>query len=231
MRTPNIVYCPTARLVSGGVKMCYVNHAYSEAIARSGGILVAVPSTDINHWKDLIGSSAAICGVLLQGGCDINPSFYCQPKDNRVDYDSERDRFEISLVQYLLNEKRVPLLGICRGMQVMNVAMGGSLLNLDQNSRTNHHRTDLLRNVKSHNIYLKPPRSLALENIDQVNSVHHQVISKLARCFSVAATASDGLIEAISYPDTDYFCLGVQWHPEELPDHQCIFDTFIESIG
>jgi putative glutamine amidotransferase len=112
----------------------------------------------------------------------------------------------------------------------MNVAVGGSLKNLDPRGPINHFRCDLFRDNESHSLCVVCSGSAVLIGIDKVNSIHHQAILEMARCYEVVATAEDGTVEAIRRHRDNFFCLGVQWHPEELPDHHGIFDAFVGSI-
>ncbi len=161
-------------------------------------------------------SAVGICnGILLSGGGDIAPSL-CKIDD----YDPallfepspERDKYELELVNLSL-ERDIPLLAICRGIQVLNVARGGSL-----KFHIDGHRQKLSREQPSHGVIIS--ENSLLERLTgtrelAVNSFHHQALDNVAGEFTVSATADDGTIEAIEAPHRR-FCIGVQWHPEHM---------------
>ena len=169
-----------------------------------------------------------IGGILLTGGGDINPTIYNQKKHCKTsDVYDERDIFEITLLKEAFKRK-ISTFAICRGIQIMNVAFGGTI-----NQHIDGHSQKEDKNIATH--YVDIDKSSILYNIVKkdkikVNSVHHQVIDKIANGFKVCATC-ENIVEAIEYINKDRFFIGVQWHPEALCDEngKNIFEHFIKS--
>lgn len=182
-----------------------------------------------------------IHGVLLTGGGDVDPVFYGEDRHESVD-DAEpgRDEFEIDLARRAIVSD-VPLLAICRGSQVLNVAAGGSLVQDIPSAieTTLTHRVPEPKNADCHEIVVVRGSRLASalgERVAgscscRVNSRHHQSVGRLGVGFIASATAEDGVIEAIESSDSS-FCVGVQWHPEnywETGEFRPLFDAFVEA--
>jgi putative glutamine amidotransferase len=177
-------------------------------------------------------------GILFTGGGDVHPEQYgSQPHPLVDDVDSDRDRVEIHLLQRILGNG-LPFFGICRGLQVINVALGGTLFEdiLDQRPDSILHRyyPDWPRNHLAHGIQVEEGSRLGQilgESNLQVNSLHHQGIRELAAPLRASASASDGLVEAFELADHP-FGLAVQWHPEWLQEHppmQTLFRAFVQA--
>jgi len=166
----------------------------------------------------------ALDGVLLTGGADVDPSHYgAEAIHPTVDVDPVRDGYELPLASAALS-RRLPVLAICRGVQVLNVAAGGSLVqDLPSSGRASlAHAINEPRDVIAHDVSVTHGTRLAdvlsselQDGRTTVNSRHHQAVDRLADGFIVSAVAPDGVIEAIEHPDRP-FCLGVQWHPENF---------------
>lgn len=198
-----------------------------EAIINSGGCpMVLAETSDESTLDDYISS---IEGLLLTGGGDIDPEYYGEKMDGSIRIDERRDAFELSLFKKAM-EKGIPILGICRGIQIINVAAGGSL----HQHIENHNRIDPDGNPRFHNVNITPNTSFhrifgvpALET----NTVHHQSVKATAPGFRVSAVSGDGTIEAIE--SERGFVIGVQWHPEELYRefniYRKLFDAFVSS--
>jgi len=160
-------------------------------------------------------------GIIISGGEDVNPSLYNKPgyAELCVNIDYYRDSIEIMLIQFAI-ENKVPILGICRGNQIMNVVYGGTLIPdipSFTHSTTNHN----VKNDSAHLIIAEPNSWLKNRlSVDKawVNSRHHQAIAQIASIFQVSAFSSDGIIESIEIKqDQNHpFAVGVQWHPESL---------------
>src|SRR5947207_4183202 len=201
-----------------GITPCRLLPDYVESVRRAGGEPCVLQINADASLKELD-------GVLLTGGGDIAPAYYHaapHPKTNPPD--AARDAFELELARLAL-ESDVPLFGVCRGLQVMNVAAGGTLIQ-DIPSEVNHplgHQVDTPLYAIAHEVWISRESALARamdEELDggetlQVNSRHHQAIKQAAAGFDVTATAPDGVIEAIERP-TSRFCMAVQWHPENF---------------
>ncbi len=217
-----------------GITPCRQLPDYIESIRRAGGEpRVLEPA----GGPGLLG----LHGVLLTGGGDIDPAHYSQPRHARTaEPDRVRDAFELGLARAAL-EADLPLLGVCRGLQVMNVAAGGTLIQ-DIPSEINHplaHQVDTPLYAIAHEAWVAPgsrleeimEEQLGGGEILQVNSRHHQAAEKPGAGFSPSATAPDGVIEAIEHSERR-FCLAVQWHPENFwrtGEFRTIFERFVEA--
>lgn len=213
----------------------FINEPYAKAVSTAGGLPVLIPLNISND--DLDALLFRLDGILFTGGHDINPREYGSQLHPKVEnIDPTRDEIEIHLVKTTV-ESGKPFLGICRGFQVINVAMGGSLYEhlpdqLPGNvTHDNHH---LARDFLAHSVSVEPDNHLSRiisNNQILVNSLHHQGVHKLAHKLLPTAYAPDGLIEAFELPKYS-FGLAVQWHPEELQEHEAmrrLFQAFINS--
>jgi putative glutamine amidotransferase len=189
-----------------------------DAVQRAGGFAVMLPP-DPHLIGDPGEALELIDGLVLAGGADIDPASYGQPAHpETADTVPERDVFEIALARAAI-ERDLPVLGICRGMQLINVALGGTLLqHLPEHvGHHEHRRVHGSFDGADHDVELCPG-TLALRVVDTsrhpTKSHHHQGVDLLGEGLQVSATsARDGLVEAIELPDRS-FVLGVQWHPE-----------------
>jgi len=191
---------------------------YVQAVQAAGGLAVLLPPDPL-LVEDPLDALELIDGVLLAGGADIDPSTYGQPADPQtLDTVLERDVFEIALTRAAI-ESDLPVLGICRGMQLINVALGGTLTqDLPEHLGHEQHRRVLGSfDGSDHDVELVAG-SLAMRVIEATphgtKSHHHQGVDRLGEGLLLSASsAMDGLAEAIELPDRS-FVLGVQWHPE-----------------
>lgn len=205
----------------------YLNRAYVEAILRAGGIPLILPTNqNINEALNIID------GLMLSGGGDIDGSFFGQPTHEKADdIWPKRDEAEIAAAR-LAYAMDMPILGICRGLQVLNVAMGGDIV-----QHIEGHRQDAPRNVPTHEVCISGSLAHIMETTNvMVNSIHHQAAGRIAGghmpAFQICGVAHDGVPEALC-DESKRFVLAVQWHPEELihmPEHFRIFQQFIVSI-
>lgn len=193
--------------------------SYTQAIVAAGGLPILIPLGLTDQELGLI--FERLDGVLLPGGGDIAPQTYGGQSHPAVaDIDEDRDRVEFELARLAHAEKK-PLLAICRGHQVFNVALGGSLWEDVHSQMPNamvHDHDHLLRTNRPHEVHVDPNSRLAAclgTIVSPVNSLHHQGIRQLAPELVATSTAPDGLIESIEAPDHP-FAIGVQWHPENL---------------
>jgi putative glutamine amidotransferase len=210
--------------------------SYLQAVLGAGGIPVIVP-VGLSP-EDLRTLFNRLDGVLLTGGGDIDPHrFDGQPHPRVYDIDERRDDLEIGLTQMSVDSGK-PFLGICRGIQVINVALGGSLFTdiSDQLTGSLRHDwyPDIPRTHLAHPISVTPGSRLAEVlggEAFEVNSLHHQGLERLATGLRAVAYAPDHLIEGVEVPGHP-FGLGVQWHPEWLQEHapqRKLLQAFIEA--
>ena len=185
----------------------------------------------------------AVDGILLTGGGDVNPHLYGEmPHPTFKGAEEHRDALEIELAVRAI-ELDVPVLAICRGLQVMNVALGGTLVQDIPSSIPNaiEHVVKHPMDVIAHDVHITPGTRLAEllrpsageRPTCPVNSRHHQSIKRLASSLLVSATAPDGVIEAIERP-ASAFCLGVQWHPENFwrtGEFGALFAALVRAAG
>ena len=194
--------------------------AYRQAVAAAG----AEPVDLVPGTTDL----SAVDGLLLPGGWDVDPSFYGEARDEKVgDTDPELDATELALFRQA-RERAIPVLGICRGQQVINVAMGGSLVQ----HLEGHEVRALGRRHLAHTIEVDPESELgqaAGEHKIRVNSLHHQAIRELASGLQETARGEDGTVEGVE--SDDGMIVAVQCHPEELttdlPWARRLFERFV----
>jgi putative glutamine amidotransferase len=201
-----------------GITPCARVDDYVESVKRAGGHPVVLKNSD-----DAAAVVADLDGLLLTGGLDVEPSLYGEAAHATTQAAPERDRFEIPLSQAAI-ERDLPLFAICRGVQVLNVAGGGSLVQDIPSAVTTdlNHAIDIPKDHFAHAVKITPGTKLAgalgpaadLETC-AVNSRHHQSVGRVAPAFVVSAVSPDGVVEAIERPDKA-FCVGVQWHPENF---------------
>lgn len=212
-----------------------LNDTYMKAIARAGGIPVVLPVyDDLSLVKEAVDR---LDGVLLSGGGDLDPAIYSRRANAHLGSVSpRRDAAELAIAQYVIRETDKPLLGICRGVQVMNVAMGGSLyIDLPDEGKLAHALTMYPRYAVTHDINVAENTHLAKAmgaGAGRVNSFHHEAVKELAEGFVASAVSvPDDVIEAIELPG-ERFVVGVQWHPEELTareEARQLFENFVAA--
>jgi len=199
----------------------YVNSAYLHAVQQAGGVPVLLPpQLSTSSLERLVRDLDAL---LLTGGGDMDPACFGEaPHPTLYDVAPSRDALETAATHMAL-ERRTPLLAICRGIQVLNVALGGSLhqdVGTDPGTEIQHSQKEA-RDQTTHKVTVTPESRLAgILGADdvEVNSFHHQVIKALGRGLTAVAWAPDHLIEGVELADDSRFVLGVQWHPEHLVD-------------
>ena len=211
---------------------------YSDAILQAGGLPVLIPlhTLELGDESTLRALYERLDGVVIPGGGDVHPEFYGEPINDLIRGVSRlRDEVELTLTRWAYEDNR-PILGICRGHQVLNVAMGGTLIHdiptFTKNPLT-HDEDDLSKaNLISHEVEIK--KGCHLSDIIQVantpvNSLHHQAVRDLAPPLVATAYSSDGIVEGIEAHDVDFF-MGVQWHPEaitHLATMRTLFSRFV----
>lgn len=211
-------------------KVNLLNVDYKNLVENRGAVPIIIPITsDLELAKKYV----QICdGFVFSGGADINPITYDEkPHIALGPGDLERDEFEIRLMKEAIDAKK-PILGICRGMQILNITQGGTLIQHipDVEGSFNHLMSGNKYDV-AHKVRLKKDNILHNVFGDEVyvNSSHHQGINKLGTNLEVIGRAGDGIIEAIKLEEHD-FVYGVQWHPEELVYKQDEINKLIDKF-
>lgn len=219
-----------------GVTRCSRLDDYLASIERAGGHPRVLDVSD-SPRKVL----NEVHGVLLTGGGDVDPVFYGEERHPSVeDAEPGRDEFEIDLARRAV-EAHTPLLAICRGAQVLNVAMGGTLVQ-DIPSAVETELPHSIQEPKhevAHDVVVAEGSKLARvlgaavssAHTCRVNSRHHQSVGRIGQQLAAAATAPDGIVEAIEAPDAE-FCIGVQWHPENFwrtGEFADLFESFVTT--
>ena len=211
---------------------------YVVGVADAGGVPVVLPPIPGTAGK----MAERIDGLLLSGGSDLDPSYYGEKPVPELDVTlPERDAFEMALVEHVL-DRGVPVFGICRGLQVLNVALGGTLYQ-DLPSQYSSdgliaHRQKMPKWQWTHEVEVDDNSEMAqiMDSVDlRVNSYHHQAVKNLAEPLSVVAQACDGVVEAAEYPDlSERWIVGVQWHAEAMrdtqsPEHRNLFTAHVAA--
>lgn len=210
---------------------------YIDAVSGAGGLPVLIPLSLADD--DIRAIYARVQAVLLPGGGDLDPALYgAAPHPLTAQIDPDRDRVEIQLTRRAVADLK-PLFGICRGAQVLNVALGGTLYQDLPSERPGDIRhafpfPEFPREHVAHPVRVEEESRLARllgKPIVSVNSRHHQAVKDVAPGLTVAARAPDGVIEALELPRHP-FGLAVQWHPENLqrqPEMKALFEKFIKA--
>jgi putative glutamine amidotransferase len=245
--TRPVVGIPTQTLQSlGGISESIppswvMSQRYIVTLTNAGAIPWMIPLVDEDTLR---GVYEELDAVFLPGGADIDPHTYGKPPHPLCDKtDRERDRVEVSLAKWALDENK-PVLGVCRGMQLINIAAGGTLYQDLATEKPNSIKHDYFpfgtqnfsRDYLAHEVTVSEGTRLA-EVVGagsvRVNSMHHQGIRELGSGLVATAEAPDGLIEALEGDNDDSFLVAVQWHPEALTDNDArtrkLFTDFIEA--
>ena len=222
----------------GGAERQGVNSAYVQSIVAAGAVpLILPPAIGAAH---AMGAVDGIDALLLSGGEDLDPSWYGAAASRDLgEVDRDRDLFELALFA-AARQRGIPILGICRGIQLINVALGGTLwqhLPGERPSPVEHDRRDA-RSARTHEISLEGgsrAASVLGRTAMAVNSFHHQGIRDLASPLRASGWAEDGLVEAVEGPATEPWLLAVQWHPEEMlgdpvAPERGLFRALIEAV-
>ncbi len=219
MKSRPIVAVSATSEVLRGAPRVRVNAAYTRAVELVGGVpLVVPPLRDPSAAEATLDRSDAL---ILTGGEDVDPArFGAAPHPELGATHPERDATELALVR-AARSRRTPTLAICRGIQLLNVALGGTLVQDIPSERPSEidHAPGAPRDERVHEISVEQGSRLAAALGSariRANSSHHQAIDRLAPGLRATAHAPDGLIEGVEWGDDDWWVLGVQWHPEEL---------------
>lgn len=218
-----------------GYEQSYVANNYIKAISENGASPILLPI--IADDEQIENQIKLIDGLLISGGYDVDPQFYNEePLEKLEAIYPKRDIYEIKLIKYALKHKK-PILGICRGFQILNVALGGSLYQ-DVSYRENtfiKHSQSAEPHQATHNIDIDENSTLfkiSGKTQERVNSFHHLALKNIGSNLKITAWAKDGVPEAIENTDDSSFILGVQFHPEMMfktsSFAEKIFQYFIE---
>ena len=235
---PTVAVSATSDDTLGGAHRVRLNSAYIRALESAGLVpLVVPPLSDEGAAREIL---ARVDGVVLTGGEDVEPSRYGQERLPQCGASNAgRDATEMALVR-AARDLKLPLLAICRGPQLLNVALGGTLFQdipsqvegaLEHNARDE-------RASRIHPVTVEPGSRIAdaVQATElSVNSLHHQSVRDIAPPLRVTAVAPDGVVEGIEAADDDWWAIGVQWHPEEMtdsPEHwdRGIFRAFADRL-
>lgn len=209
----------------------YVNEAYVQQIITAGAIPILIPYMDPEKLKVVV---EQIDGLLIPGGNDIDARLFGEePQPGLGSIDPIWDMLDMTVIRFALS-RNLPILGICRGCQILNVTCGGSLIQDIATQVTNpiKHQQLAPKWHGTHDISIASGSKLAsVLGVTEiaVNSFHHQAIARIASGFIASAYASDGIIEGIE--STQHNCvLGVQWHPELMTSHEPIFTQLFTHL-
>ena len=208
---------------------------YPQAIRRAGAVPIVIPPLDVDSIEPLLDS---LCGLCLSGGPDLHPSIYgAEPHPALGPTEAHLDSFEIALVR-AAEARDLPVLAICRGLQVLNVSRGGTLVQDLPSQRPSEiqHRQTEVGWVATHDVRLQAGSLVASclgETDVRVNSFHHQAIDELGSGLRVVGWAPDGTIEAVEATDRR-FTVAVQWHAESMvrsPEQERLLSRFADAAG
>jgi putative glutamine amidotransferase len=223
----------TSISVNAYPERAFLNSSYIRAVQQAGGTPVLLPPPLVGDARDELWNR--LHGLLLTGGADIDPARFGElPHATVYDVSESRDDLEFSVVDAALGAG-IPVFAICRGIQVLNVALGGTLIQdvpSEIGTQVTHSQPER-RHVATHRVTVNGETKM-VEVLGghelRVNSFHHQAIKKLGRGLRDVAWADDGVIEAVELPDARSLVLGVQWHPEELADHDPAAASFFRAL-
>jgi putative glutamine amidotransferase len=220
------------------IQIYAVAHTYTDSIRSAGGLPIVVIPIEDDEIDDVLDR---LDGVLFTGGGDISPESYGAVAEETIrGVKKGRDAFELELARRAY-ARRIPVMAICRGLQVVNVALGGTLVQ-DLPTHADVHDHDIVgEGVYEAHLDLVVDEGCRLAGIigagpQNINSIHHQAVDTLGKGLSVVARATDGTVEAIEHEDSSWPLIAVQWHPEFLAvaDHgpsNELFAAFVEAAA
>ena len=233
-----VIGIPAENRLIGNLPRNIVNNSEVAGVIKHGGVPLLIPTTNpelMSMYANLID------GLLLPGGPDVAPKFYDEEPINELgDTDSFLDASEINLVQLAVKNKK-PIFGICRGIQVLNIALGGNVYQ-DLYSQRKHPTLQHFQKAPmvqgTHTISITPDSYLEqiVGKSDKlfVNSHHHEAVHIVSQQLKVSAVAKDGVIEGIESKD-DALIIGVQWHPEAMYEtdakEDALFSNFMDRVN
>ncbi len=232
------MYPDKNRSVFGPKSLSYVENDMARYLTREGILPVLIPDVDDGLLHDIL---AEMDGFVMQGGTDLAPGTYGERPIGPWKGDAYRDQYEMKILDFAIKNSR-PVLGICRGFQLMNVYFGGTLY---QDTSTQNPHVDEHRSAELYDTVRHPVRFMEGTYLDRiynsekdpfVNSVHHQAVKDLGENLEIYAKSPDGLIEAFGYTgEPEGKVMGVQWHPEffhtikdNLIDADILYQAFLQ---
>lgn len=235
------MYPDMNRTVFGPKSLSYLENDMANYVTRKGILPVLIPDVGDEYLEDIL---SEMDGFVLQGGSDMAPESYGESPIGKWKGDAHRDAYELKIVDFAVKNS-VPLFGICRGFQVMNVYFGGTLYQDIETQKidADQHRSAALYDTIKHPIRFIKGSLLDRLHADvenpHVNTVHHQAVKDLGKDLEVYATSEDGFIEAFGYAkEPAGKTMAVQWHPEffhtlkeELISADVLYETFLEHVG
>lgn len=234
MSQPVIAISMMHEVIDDHTSKDWVRTTYVEAVIAAGGIPILLPNSETS-----VLALEHCDGLILTGGGDVDPARYGQ-KDAGTEWSGVspvRDETELHLLKHA-DRLEMPVFGICRGMQVMAVGYGGTLiqdLGRDDPKKNALHHQESARYTATHSISIQPDTYMAdLVGKDSalVNSFHHQAVDQVPAGWTISSFSEDGVIESMERPG-DVFRVGVQWHPEDLhgsqPESQSLFAAFLQA--
>lgn len=234
------MYPDKSRIVFGPKTLSYLENDMANYVTKKGILPVLIPDVKAEYLDDIL---AEMDGFVLQGGTDLAPQTYGEEPIGIWKGDGHRDQYELKILDYAIKNSK-PVLGICRGFQLMNVYFGGTLYQdtLTQKPNVADHRSAELYDTIKHPIKLVEGsffgQLYAHEANPYVNTVHHQSVKDLGKDLEVYAWSNDGLIEAFGYTkEPQGKVMAVQWHPEffhtiqsELIDADVLYEAFLQHV-
>lgn len=217
MSAPLVALTSTTKLI-GGLMRVRLNEAYVNATRAAGLTPIVVPPVEPSELEPIL---EVVSGVILTGGEDVDPVHYqTRPSPRTFEPHRPRDVCELALAR-AARDRRMPTLAICRGIQLVNVALGGTLVQDIPTERPSDidHDQSAARADRLHDVEISAGSRLAAAvgaTRISVNSSHHQAVDRAADGLAVTAHAPDGIIEGVEWNRDGWWMLGVQWHPEEL---------------
>lgn len=236
-RSPSLVGVTATTEVVRDALRVRVNAAYTDALRKVGLVPVVIPPLTAGEVSAVLDGLA---GLVVTGGEDVAPDRYGQTPHPTVEAHEGRDESEIALILEA-RRRRLPTLAICRGIQVVNVALGGTLVQdiPSQSPSTVKHDSGAERDGRVHTVRVDATSELARAlgtDCLTTNSFHHQALDSIASGLRVSARADDGVVEGAESADPEWWMLAVQWHPEELIDSsepwdRNLFASFAHAVG
>lgn len=213
--TRPLIGIPIGRDLPANPTYLKLRRTYSDAVSGAGGAPVLLPP--LEEESALADTLGRLDGLLFPGGADVDPAHYGQPRHEKTQVDSVLDTLELAAARWAANQA-LPTLAICRGQQLLNVALGGTLVQHLADLGLGEHRQSTARQELSHELRLEPDSKLAAilgATVMEVNSFHHQAIEQLAPRLRAVGWAPDGIVEAFESQEHPWL-IAVQFHPEDL---------------